>query len=50
MACETALVVIDMLNPYRHEDADTLVDSVGAMLSEPVGLSRRRHAPRVTWS
>ncbi|MFI8825551.1 cysteine hydrolase family protein [Streptomyces sp. NPDC053431] len=28
----TAVVVIDMLNPYQHEDADLLVPSVGAAL------------------
>ncbi|MET9351047.1 isochorismatase family cysteine hydrolase [Streptomyces termitum] len=28
----TALVVIDMLNPYRHQDADLLVPSVGKAL------------------
>ena len=26
----TALIVIDMLNPYDHEDAEKLVDSVAS--------------------
>jgi nicotinamidase-related amidase len=29
---QAALVVIDMLNPYQHEDADKLMRSVGEML------------------
>jgi nicotinamidase-related amidase len=28
----TALVVIDMLNPYDHEDADVLADNVASMV------------------
>ncbi|MGW6846997.1 hypothetical protein [Streptomyces sp. NPDC054958] len=31
MAC-TALIVIDMINTYEHEDADVLVDSVRTSL------------------
>lgn len=29
----TALIIIDMLNPYRHDDAQSLMDSVGAIRS-----------------
>jgi nicotinamidase-related amidase len=31
----TALVVVDMLNPYEHEDADKLADSVAGVV-EPI--------------
>ncbi|MEU3610682.1 isochorismatase family cysteine hydrolase [Streptomyces sp. NPDC035033] len=37
----SALVVIDMLNTYAHEDADRLVPSVTAALPAIVGLLRR---------
>lgn len=40
-----ALLVIDMLNPYEHEDADRLKESVRAMvgpLSDLIGQARRR--------
>lgn len=32
MAVDTALIVIDMLNRYEHDDADTLRDSVEEVL------------------
>ena len=38
MASETALVVIDMLNPYRHEDAEALAGSVASMVTRLAGL------------
>jgi nicotinamidase-related amidase len=38
MASETALVVIDMLNPYRHADADALAGSVASMVTRLAGL------------
>jgi nicotinamidase-related amidase len=38
MATETALVVIDMLNPYRHTDAEALADSVAPMVPRLAGL------------
>ena len=34
----TALIVIDMLNTYDHEDADALVGSVGEQLPQMVAL------------
>ncbi|MER5310842.1 isochorismatase family cysteine hydrolase [Streptomyces sp. NPDC002773] len=39
-----ALVVIDMLNTYRHEDADQLVPSVRSALPGIVDLLRRARA------
>jgi nicotinamidase-related amidase len=36
MAGQTALVVIDMLNTYEHEDAELLTESV-ARVVEPIG-------------
>ena len=41
---ETALIVIDMLNPYDHEDADKLVESVREALPKIVELRDRAHA------
>jgi nicotinamidase-related amidase len=41
---ETALLVIDMLNPYEHEDADKLAESVGEVLPQIVDLRDRAHA------
>jgi nicotinamidase-related amidase len=35
---ETALIVVDMLNTYDHEDAETLVDSVREALPQMVDL------------
>jgi nicotinamidase-related amidase len=32
---KSAVIVVDMLNPYDHEDADRLVDSVGGTI-EPI--------------
>jgi len=29
---KTALIVVDMLNPYEHEDAEKLTDSVGRVV------------------
>lgn len=46
--CTTALVVIDMLNPYEHDDADTLADSVAGIV-EPLAalLARAREIESV---
>ena len=38
---KTALLVIDMFNPYDHEDADALVDSVEEALPQIVKLRDR---------
>jgi nicotinamidase-related amidase len=38
---ETALVVVDMLNPYQHEDADALADSVAEIVETLAGLVDR---------
>jgi nicotinamidase-related amidase len=38
---DTALLVIDMLNSYQHEDADALADSVAPMVEPLVGLVDR---------
>jgi len=38
---DTALIVIDMLNPYDHEDADLLVRSVAATVERMAGLVER---------
>lgn len=41
----TAVVVIDMLNPYRHADAEPLQDSVGGIvgpLADLIGRARGR--------
>jgi nicotinamidase-related amidase len=38
---ETALIVVDMLNPYDHEDADLLVRSVAATVDQMAGLIAR---------
>jgi nicotinamidase-related amidase len=43
----TALVVIDMINPYEHEDADRLVDSVRDTLPTVVELLERAGAEDV---
>lgn len=43
----TALVVIDMINPYEHPDADRLARSVVGTLSQMVGLIERAGAERV---
>jgi len=37
----TALIVVDMLNPYEHEDADKLVASVEEKLPQIVALRDR---------
>jgi nicotinamidase-related amidase len=37
----TALIVTDMLNPYEHEDADKLVESVERTLPQVVALRDR---------
>ena len=37
----TALIVIDMLNPYEHEDAEKLADSVAEQLPQMVELRDR---------
>ena len=38
---KTALIVVDMLNPYEHEDADKLVESVEQTLPTLVALRDR---------
>jgi nicotinamidase-related amidase len=42
---DTALLVVDMLNAYQHEDADVLADSVGKIVEPLAGLidRGRRH-------
>jgi nicotinamidase-related amidase len=37
----TALVVVDVLNPYEHEDAERLVESMAAAVPPIAGLVRR---------
>jgi nicotinamidase-related amidase len=37
----TALIVVDMLNPYEHDDADKLIASVEQMLPQIVSLRDR---------
>ena len=37
----TALIVVDMLNPYDHEDADKLADSARSALPQIVALRDR---------
>ncbi|SNT63817.1 hypothetical protein SAMN05216276_110512 [Streptosporangium subroseum] len=41
-----AVIVVDMLNPYDHEDADTLEKSVEQILEPLAGLMRRAHRHR----
>jgi len=41
---DTALIVIDMLNPYDHEDADTLAERVRPMVGTLAGLVREAQA------
>jgi nicotinamidase-related amidase len=41
---DTALIVIDMLNPYEHEDADRLAESVRDVLPAVVRLRERAEA------
>jgi nicotinamidase-related amidase len=43
MAEKTALIVIDMLNRYEHEDAEQLVVSVGEALPAIRGVIERAH-------
>ena len=38
MARDIALLVIDMLNPYGHDDADVLAESVAAIVPTMAGL------------
>ena len=40
-ANRSALVVVDMLNPYDHEDADRLVESVQDVIEPIAGLVER---------
>lgn len=50
MAVDTALIVIDMLNRYEHDDADTLRDSVEEVLPVMQALiarAREQDAPIV---
>jgi nicotinamidase-related amidase len=41
MMSDTALLVIDMLNSYEHEDADALADSTSTIIDNLVGLVGR---------
>ncbi len=48
MAADTALIVIDMLNRYEHEDADTLIASVREILpavQKAIGRARQQGLP-----
>jgi nicotinamidase-related amidase len=38
MAPDTAVIVVDMLNPYAHEHADMLAESVAAIVPTLAGL------------
>ena len=38
---DTALLVVDMLNSYEHEDADALASSVAQIVEPLAGLDRR---------
>jgi nicotinamidase-related amidase len=38
-----ALIVIDMLNPYEHEDADRLAENVGGIVEPLAALVARAH-------
>ena len=38
---ETALIVVDMLNPYDHDDAEPLARSVAAAVDQMAGLVER---------
>ncbi len=40
---DTALVVVDMLNAYRHEDAELLAPNVAAIVDPLVGLIDDAH-------
>ncbi|WP_166905430.1 cysteine hydrolase family protein [Mycobacterium sp. DL440] len=40
---DTALVVVDMLNAYRHEDAELLAPTVAAIIDPLVGLLGTAH-------
>jgi nicotinamidase-related amidase len=42
----TALVVIDMLNPYDHEDADVLAENVAAIVDPLADLISRSYEDR----
>jgi nicotinamidase-related amidase len=42
MAC-SAVIVVDMLNPYDHEDADRLVESVEGVVEPIASLVERAH-------
>ncbi|MEU9136438.1 isochorismatase family cysteine hydrolase [Streptomyces sp. NPDC048404] len=48
---KAALVVIDMINTYEHQDADLLIPSVKAVLPQVVALIRsaRRHGVPVIY-
>jgi nicotinamidase-related amidase len=45
-ADRSAVVVVDMLNPYDHEDADRLVDNVEAVVEPIAALVERAGAER----
>jgi nicotinamidase-related amidase len=46
-ACSTALVVIDVLNPYDHEDAERLVESMARAVTPIAQLVRRARNEQV---
>jgi nicotinamidase-related amidase len=39
----SALIVVDMLNPYDHEDAESLMDSVRGMVGDLAALIESAH-------
>jgi nicotinamidase-related amidase len=41
VAADTALIVLDMLNPYDHEDAEVLVGNVAPIVGTLAGLVSR---------
>ncbi|MEU1117127.1 MULTISPECIES: isochorismatase family cysteine hydrolase [unclassified Streptomyces] len=43
-ASESAVIVIDMINTYEHEDADVLLPAVREIVSPMVGLLKRARA------
>lgn len=40
---ETAVLVVDMMNDYRHPDAETLMPNVGKIIDPLADLVRRAH-------
>jgi nicotinamidase-related amidase len=46
-ASDGALIVVDVLNPYGHEDADALAESMARVVSPIAGLVERAQAQDV---